>query len=232
MYIIPYDFAKTLPQQTKKASLCFILNGRVKCMSESLFSVKNALRILALILLGLMLFFTFKNSVVISKGNEKIQAQQLETLSRVLISQASLSASEMILNKDQERLLKLTNQLAQDRLVFDATIYNAQGVRLASSEGALSVREVLGLDTPLATASIGRQQLVEPVFSDDAIIGFVRVTFETGRVTAISDHHYRKSDRYMYMMVLMSFVCGMLFIMILRRQSIRRKKGENLLLTK
>ena len=201
-------------------------------MSESLFSVRNALRILALILLCVMLFITIKNSVVISKGNEKIQAQQLETLTKVLISQASLSAGEMIINKDQERLLKLTNQLAQDRLVFDATIYDAQGVRLASSEEALSVREVLGLDTPLATASIGRQQLVEPVLSDGAVIGFVRVTFETGRVTAISDHHYRKSDRYMYMMVLMSFACGMLFIMILRRQPIRRKKGENLLLTK
>ncbi len=201
-------------------------------MSESLFSVRNALRILALILLCVMLFITIKNSVVISKGNEKIQAQQLETLTKVLISQASLSAGEMIINKDQERLLKLTNQLAQDRLVFDATIYDAQGVRLASSEEALSVREVLGLDTPLATASIGRQQLVEPVLSDGAVIGFVRVTFETGRVTAISDHHYRKSDRYMYMMVLMSFVCGMLFIMILRRQPIRRKKVENLLLTK
>ncbi|MFH4613261.1 YtjB family periplasmic protein [Vibrio diabolicus] len=201
-------------------------------MSESLFSVRNALRILALILLCVMLFITIKNSVVISKGNEKIQAQQLETLTKVLISQASLSASEMILTKDQERLLKLTNQLAQDRLVFDATIYDAQGVRLASSKDALSVREVLGLDTPLATASIGRQQLVEPVFADEALIGFVRVTFETGRVTAISDHHYRKSDRYMYMMVLMSFVCGMLFIMILRRQPIRRKKAQNLLLTK
>ncbi|OXE29429.1 SMP protein, partial [Vibrio parahaemolyticus] len=90
-------------------------------MSESLFSVRNALRILALILLCVMLFITIKNSVVISKGNEKIQAQQLETLTKVLISQASLSASEMILTKDQERLLKLTNQLAQDRLVFDAT---------------------------------------------------------------------------------------------------------------
>lgn len=201
-------------------------------MSESLFSVRNALRILALILPCVMLFITIKNSVVISKSNEKIQAQQLETLTKVLISQASLSASEMILTKDQERLLKLTNQLAQDRLVFDATIYDSQGVRLASSDEALSVREVLGLDTPLATASIGRQQLVEPVLADGAVIGFVRVTFETGRVTAISDHHYRKSDRYMYMMVLMSFVCGMLFIMILRRQPIRRKKAENLLLTK
>ncbi|NVC93808.1 SMP protein [Vibrio natriegens] len=201
-------------------------------MSESLFSVRNALRILALILLCVMLFITIKNSVVISKGNEKIQAHQLETLTKVLISQASLSASEMIVNNDQERLLQLTNQLAQDRLVFDATIYDAQGVRLASSEEALSVREVLGLDTPLATASIGRQQLVEPVVADGSVVGFVRVTFETGRVTAISDHHYRKSDRYMYMMVLMSVVCGMLFIMILRRQPIRRKKAENLLLTK
>ncbi|BDR12580.1 YtjB family periplasmic protein [Vibrio sp. STUT-A11] len=201
-------------------------------MSESLFSVRNALRILALILLCVMLFFTIKNSVVISKGNERIQAHQLETLTKVLISQASLSASEMIMNNDQERLLQLSNQLAQDRLVFDATIYDARGVRLASSEDALSVREVMGLDTPLATASIGRQQLVEPVIADGSVVGFVRVTFETGRVTAISDHHYRKSDRYMYMMVLMSFVCGVLFIMILRRQPIRRKKAENLLLTK
>ncbi len=201
-------------------------------MSESLFSVRNALRILALVLLFLMLFMTIKNSVVISKGNEKIQAHQLETLTKVLISQASLSASEMILNNDQERLLQLTNQLAQDRLVFDATIYDAEGVRLASSEDALSVREVLGLDTPLATASIGRQQLLEPVMADNAVIGFIRVTFETGRVTAISDHHYRKSDRYMYLMVLMSFACGMLILMILNRQPIRRKKGKNQLLTK
>ena len=62
------------------------------------------------------------------------------------------------------------------------------------------------MNTPLATTSIGRQQLVEPVLADGAVIGFVPVTFETGRAPAISDHHYRKSDRYMYMMVLMSCV--------------------------
>ena len=201
-------------------------------MNESLFSIRNALRITALIMLCVMFFITVKNSVIISKGNEKIQAQQLETLTKTLISQASLSASEMILHKDQERLLKLTEQLAQDKLVFDATVYDTPGVRLAASEKALSVREVLGLDTPLSTASIGRQQLVEPVYTDGSVIGFIRITFETGRVTAFSDHHYRKSDHYMYMMVLMGFICGILFILILRREPIRRKKEENLLLTK
>ncbi|MDN3698952.1 MULTISPECIES: YtjB family periplasmic protein [Vibrio] len=197
-------------------------------MDGSLFSLRNAFRILILALLVVMFITTIKNSVVISKGNEKIQSRQLETLTKVLISQAALSASEMITQQDQERLLKLTNQLSQDRLVFDATIYDAEGVRLASSDKALTAREVLGLDTPLSTASIGRQQLLEPVFNDGNIIGFVRITFETGKVTAISDHHYRKSDRYMYLMLMMSFLSGMLIVAILRRKP--RDKGENLLL--
>ncbi|GAL10724.1 lipoate-protein ligase A [Vibrio astriarenae] len=168
------------------------------------------------------------NSLRISKENERIQANQLETLTKILISQASLSASEMIEQEDQERLFTLTNQLAQDRLVFDATVYDAEGIKLAASEGALSAREVLGLDTPLATARIGRQQLVEPVISDGAIIGFVRITFETGRVTAVSDHFYRKSDRYMYGLIALSFLCGLLMVILLKRKP--KKKGENLLL--
>ncbi len=172
------------------------------------------------------------NSVKITKSNEQIQANQLETLTKVLISQAALSASEMVVEQDQERLLKLTNQLAEDRLVFDATIYDAEGVRLASSDQALSVREVLGLDTPLATARIGKQQLVEPIQHDGSIIGFVRVTFETGKVTAFSDHYYRKSDRYMYTMVLLSFIAGVLITLLLRRRSGRRKKRTRNLLLK
>ncbi|MBY8023583.1 YtjB family periplasmic protein [Vibrio fluvialis] len=197
-------------------------------MDGSLFSFRMVIRILAVLLLAAMFFTTIKNSVVISKGNERIQANQLETLTKVLITQASLSASSMIADQDQERLLALTNQLAQERLVFDATIYDSEGVKLAASDSALSVREVLGLDTPLQTTSIGRQQLVEPVMHDGSLIGFVRITFETGKVTAISDHHYRKSDRYMYLMLLMSFISGVLLTLLLRRKP--KNKGENLLL--
>lgn len=199
-------------------------------MDGSLFSFRVVLRGLVMILLVVMFFITTQNSVVISKGNERIQAKQLETLTKVLITQASLSASTMLAEQDQERLLALTNQLSQERLVFDATIYDAEGVKLAASDSALSVREVLGLDTPLQTASIGRQQLVEPVMHDGNIIGFVRLTFETGKVTAISDHHYRKSDRYMYLMLLMSFISGVLITLLLRRQFKPKRPSENLLL--
>ena len=197
-------------------------------VKSSLFSFRMAVRALAILSLIAMVAVIGVNSVKITKGNEQIQKNQLETLIKVLVSQASLSAGDMIVNQDQERLLKLTNQLAQDNLVFDATIYDAEGIRLATSDKGKSVREILGLDTPLETARIGKQQLVEPIMHDNSVLGFVRITFETGKVTAFSDHYYRKSDRYMYTMVGMSFIAGLLLAVVIRRKP--KKKGENLLL--
>ncbi|PJC86118.1 SMP protein [Vibrio sp. HA2012] len=187
-------------------------------MKKSLFSLRLFLKGMAIILLVLMFIYMAQNSYVISKGNEKIQSHQLETLTKLLASQAAHSASDMIISGDQERLLNLADQLAAERLVFDATIYDSEGVKLASSQDASSAREILGLDTPLATASIGRLQLVEPILNDTSLIGYVRITFEKGMVTAISDHHYRKSDRYMYIMIFLSFASGVLLTLILRKK--------------
>ncbi|WP_162047048.1 YtjB family periplasmic protein [Vibrio taketomensis] len=197
-------------------------------MDSSLFSFRMAMRALAILFLLASGITIAINSVKITKGNEQIQANQLETLTKVLISQASLSAGSMIADADQERLLNLTNQLSKDNLVFDATIYDAEGIRLASSDKAKSVREILGLDTPLETARIGRQQLVEPILHDNTIVGFIRMTFETGKLTAFSDHYYRKSDRYMYAMIAVAFISGFLLAFIIRRKP--KTKGENLLL--
>ncbi|WP_073585887.1 YtjB family periplasmic protein [Vibrio quintilis] len=198
-------------------------------MNGSLFSLRVVLRIIAVFCLVAMFFFMAENSVMISKGNERIQANQLETLTKLLISQAALTASEFLSEQDEKRLKALTNQLSKDRLVFDATVYDAEGVLVASSDSALSVRDVLGLDTPLQTARIGRQQLVEPVINEGNVIGFIRITFETGKVTAISDHHYRKSDRYMYMMIVTSFISGLLLAFLLRKRSYTRS-SDNILL--
>lgn len=197
-------------------------------MDSSLFSFRVAVRALAILALIAMVAVIGVNSVKITKGNEQIQQNQLKTLTQVLVTQASLSAGDLIATEDQERLLKLTNQLTQDNLVYDAAIYNAEGIRLASSDNATTVRETLGLDTPLETARIGKQQLVEPIIHDNAVIGFVRITFETGKLTAFSDHYYRKSDRYMVTMVAISFISGLLLAIVVRRKP--KKKGENLLL--
>lgn len=197
-------------------------------MQTSLFSWRVFLRFVAIILLGGMFAYTIINSFVISRDNEHIQSQQLETLTNLLISQAALTATDLIANDDQDNLLKLANQIASDELVFDATIYNAEGIKLVASDKAKDVREILGLDTPLKTASIGREQLVKPIFHEDTIVGFMRITFEKGKVTAISDHRYRNSDHLMYMMLILSFISGVLLCLLLLYKP--KDQVENILL--
>lgn len=197
-------------------------------MQTSLFSWRVFLRFVAIILLGGMFAYTIINSFVISRDNEHIQSQQLETLTNLLISQAALTATDLIANDDQDNLLKLANQIASDELVFDATIYNAEGIKLVASDKAKDVREILGLDTPLKTASIGREQLVKPIFHEETIVGFMRITFEKGKVTAISDHRYRNSDHLMYMMLILSFIGGVLLCLLLLYKP--KDQVENILL--
>lgn len=197
-------------------------------MQTSLFSWRIFLRFVAMLLLGGMFAYTIINSFVISRDNEHIQSQQLETLTNLLVSQSALTATDLIANDDQDGLLKLANQISSDDLVFDATIYNAEGIKLVASDNAKNVREILGLDTPLKTASIGREQLVKPIFHEGNNMGFIRITFEKGKVTAISDHRYRNSDHLMYMMLILSFISGVLLCLLLLYKP--KDQVENILL--
>lgn len=184
-------------------------------MSDSLFSIRVFIKVTCILLLAIMFATIVRSSVLISQGNQEIQFKQLQTLTQLLISQASLSASELILKEDQENLRHLANRLAKENLVADATVYDSKGVKIAASDKAKTVRESLGLDTPLSSAAIGKQQLIEPISSKGSIVGYIRVTFEKGQLTAFSDHHYRNSDRSMLLMILLSFVSGVLLTLLI-----------------
>lgn len=164
------------------------------------------------------LIATLRNSTLISQGNEKIQNKQIHSLSRTMIRQAALAAADSIIAEDQEALLTLAHDWAKESLILDATIYDVEGVKLASSEGAVSVNQIVGLNTPLSVASIGRQQLIEPVLDGGNMIGFIRLTLEKSKLTAYADHHYRKSDRLMYSMLLMTFIAGIGVAVLFRRK--------------
>lgn len=130
-------------------------------MDNSLFSWRHFIRIALVILIAALFVATINNSVIISKGNETIQTNQLKVLTNLLTSQAAMSAEQLIQQDDQDGLFNLVNQIAKEKLVYNASIYDVQGRLLASSSDE-SVRETIGLDTPLGTARLGRQQLISP----------------------------------------------------------------------
>lgn len=100
----------------------------------------------------------------LTQDNYEMLGEQTQALSRILVRQAAETAAPDILDNDQDKLQDLVQQLSKEPLILDASVYNLEGQTLAKTEGSMPLEQVTGLSTPLAVASIGRQQIVEPIF--------------------------------------------------------------------
>ena len=120
----------------------------------------------------------------LAKQNYRTLSDQTQQLSRLVVRQAADTAAADVIEKNQDRLQQLVEQLAKEPLLLDASIYDLEGVTLAKSQEALPLKQVTGLSTPLAVASYGRQQLIEPIMSQHQVVGFVRITLEHDKLIA------------------------------------------------
>ncbi|NBI52361.1 YtjB family periplasmic protein [Photobacterium alginatilyticum] len=109
-------------------------------------------------------------------------SEQTQSLSRIIVRQAAGTAAKDILDNNQDKLQALVQQLSEEPLILDASIYDLEGIAIAKTEEAMPLEQVTGISTPLSVASFGRQQIVEPVMADKQVIGFVRITLEHGKL--------------------------------------------------
>lgn len=114
--------------------------------------------------------------------NYRALSDQTQTLSRMVVRQAAATAAPNMLDKDQHQLQALVQRLSEEPLILDASIYDLEGVTVARTEEAMPLEQVTGISTPLSVASFGRQQVVEPIMTEDQVVGFVRITLEQGRL--------------------------------------------------
>ncbi|PKF51876.1 YtjB family periplasmic protein [Enterovibrio nigricans] len=157
-----------------------------------------------------MMLFMYSNQL--NHRNYKMLYDQTESLSRVILRQAAASAYTAISGDDVETLQLLVSNLQEEPLILDAAVYDVRGNVLATSVGAMPLEQLTGLNTPLAVASIGRQQLVEPIAHDGHITGFVRITLEHANVIKAASNRLEQSINLVRAMILVALVTGALLI--------------------
>ncbi|KLV04465.1 SerB-cotransposed membrane protein precursor [Photobacterium aquae] len=120
----------------------------------------------------------------LTKRNYQALSDQTQQLSRMAVRLAAETAAPNIVEKNQEQLQQLVEQLTDEPLILDATLYELEGATIARSQNALPLEMITGLSTPLSIASQGRQQLVEPVMTEHQVVGFLRITLEHDKLLA------------------------------------------------
>ena len=155
---------------------------------------------------------------ILSQQNYQMLSEQTQTLSQVIVRQAAKNAAADIKNKDQRQLQLLVNNLAAEPLILDATIYNLEGVALAKTKTALPLEQLTGLSTPLAMASIGRQQIAEPVLMNNHIIGFMRITLERDKLLTHAIDQMSTMTAIIRGLIIAALLIGILLTVVFSRQ--------------
>lgn len=141
----------------------------------------------------------FKTSSQLATSNQVTQ------LSHMLVrQQANLFSLMLAKNAKIEELSEALDNFAQEEFVLDANLYATNGTLLATSHNAFPLK-------PNMTKDNNSQQIVEPIFIQQDLAGFLRITFNT----EYRKNSYSKVDELFHLLygkLVALFLTGCLFM--------------------
>ena len=95
-------------------------------------------------------------------GSQLASISQVSNLAHVLVRQQA--------NLFSLKLVEALDSFSKEEFVLDANLYSASGELLAQSQHSIALKERI--------EQKNTQQIVEPIFAKQALVGFLRVTFD------------------------------------------------------
>lgn len=175
--------------------------SREKAMKSSIIAVIIVLcsLIVAVILNGISHF---------KVGSQLAGVNQVTNLSHLLVrQQAKLFSLMLVKNTKTEELVEALDLFAKEEFVIDANLYSTSGVLLAQSSHALEFNPNVNNEQ----SEFKTQQIVEPIFAQDDLVGFLRVTFNSqyGQTT---QSKINELFHLLYGELIILFLAGGLFV--------------------
>ncbi|MFC0309831.1 YtjB family periplasmic protein [Gallibacterium trehalosifermentans] len=156
-------------------------------------------------------------------GSQLASINQVSNLSHVLVrQQANLFSTLLANNVSNEKLTDLLNTFSRETFVLDASVYSINGELLAQSQNSLNIRQQLGLEGK--NDELKTQQIVEPIFNANNIIGFLRVTFD-GQYGQTTESNINQQFHYLYAEVIVVLLIGFVIASSIHT-AFRRKKAK------
>lgn len=154
--------------------------------------------VMALILFGVKQFQT---------GSQLAGVNQVANLSHLLVRQQTNLFSMLLQNNaNAEKLTESLDKLINDDVVLDASLYANNGELLAQSTASQNLRGRLGLGRDERDRV---QQIVEPIYAENAVIGFLRVSFD-GKYGQATQSKVSQLFHHLYGELIIVFLVGVL----------------------
>ena len=144
--------------------------------------------------------------------NSSFQSHQLlydsaDSTAKSLTQFMALNVKTPLIEKNKPRLNAICNDISKDEFVLSATIYDQQGILLASSDNWQSHHVYGQLSDSTPGISKLKTPFMEPVISDDdRPIGFVSITYLTRAAISDSHNHFHDLGRQVLLMLVIACI--------------------------
>lgn len=163
-------------------------------------------------IIGICVLFSVIIYQLISLQNESnaIRYQQTEKFAYSLTNLAAAEASRYLAQKKHKDLQLLIDDLSNDPIVRDATIYDELGQIIYQSKTALPLPILLKLGVQQSKEADGVIPYIAELYSDKTKIGYIRIALEQERILSLIHDYQKRGSSILVFLILLAFVTGLI----------------------
>lgn len=174
-------------------------------MNKKMYYLLRTLQISTLIVVSAMISYQL---IGLENRANDIKYQQTARFSSSLTNLAAAEATRYIALKKPKNLQLLIDDLSQDPIVQDATIYDHLGEVLYQSEDSLPLPILLNINSRNDQRAKGVIPYISELYNEGKKIGYLRISLEEHEMLNLIENYQQKSLSTLLLLLTLSFVAG------------------------
>lgn len=167
------------------------------------------IQVFCLIAVGLFISYQF---IILQLTSNEIKYQQSDKFSYSLTNLAAAEATRYLANNKIKDLELLIDDLSNDPIVRDVTIYNHLGQVIVQSENTLSLVKLLNIGFTDSKEAQGKIPYIAELYKENEKIGYIRITLEQQKILRVIHDYQEKSLDTLWQLLILSFVAGVILM--------------------
>lgn len=165
----------------------------------------RTLQISGLLIATIIILFQLNQLRIISND---VGYQQTEKFSYSLTNLAAAEASRYLAQEKKKELQILINELSDDPMVRDATIYDHLGKVLYQSNEPLRLPVLLKIDESVTNEVVGIIPYIAELYKEDTKIGYIRISLRQDHILSLIFSYQQQTLEILILLLVFSFLAG------------------------
>lgn len=184
-------------------------------MHKKMYYLLRTLQISSLLIICSVIAYQF---ISLRNTSDGIRYQQTERFSYSLTNLAASEASRYLSQQKNKDLQLLINELTNDPIVSDVTIYDQFGKIIFQSKDALPLPVLLKIESSDDKRSQGIIPHIAELYKDNEKIGYIRISLEQQKILSLINDYQEKSFSTMLLLFVLSFLVGTIIMALFFRR--------------